>query len=201
VRTIDERGYRISRPPQRSTAGPMRPHPAPGQSACQARPRRDSSGTTARRRRVTLLVNGRTRRKASASKRSRRISRHFRRRVRPSARHRQISPRRTVLPAVVRRFGRSAMACSLVTTRSCVLAVALLFATDVTTAPTAAQEIRQAPAAAPSTGRAAPPGEPGAPLHVSGVIVDAGGAPGCRRVALRLPDRSRGLIRGEARER
>jgi hypothetical protein len=92
VRTIDERGYRISRPPQRSTAGPMRPHPAPGQSACQARPRRDSSGTTARRRRVTLLVNGRTRRKASASKRSRRISRDFRRRVRPPARHRQNQP-------------------------------------------------------------------------------------------------------------
>jgi protocatechuate 3,4-dioxygenase beta subunit len=69
------------------------------------------------------------------------------------------------------------MACSLVAARSYVLAVALLFATTVNSAPAAAQEIRQAPAAAPSTGRAAPPGEPGAPLHVSGVVVDAGGAP------------------------
>ena len=69
------------------------------------------------------------------------------------------------------------MACSLVAARSYVLAVALLFATTVNSALAAAQEIRQAPAAAPSTGRAAPPGEPGAPLHVSGVVVDAGGAP------------------------
>jgi protocatechuate 3,4-dioxygenase beta subunit len=41
----------------------------------------------------------------------------------------------------------------------------------------AAQEVHQAPAAAPATGRATPAGEPGTPLHVSGVVVDANGAP------------------------
>jgi protocatechuate 3,4-dioxygenase beta subunit len=69
------------------------------------------------------------------------------------------------------------MACSLVTARGYVLAAGLLFATDITSARTAAQEIHEAPATAPSTGRVAPPGEPGTPLHVSGVVVDAGGAP------------------------
>jgi len=69
------------------------------------------------------------------------------------------------------------MACSLVTARGYVLAAGLLFAMHVTSARTAAQEIHEAPATAPSTGRVAPQGEPGTPLHVSGVVVDAGGAP------------------------
>ena len=69
------------------------------------------------------------------------------------------------------------MAGSLVTARHYVLAVVLLFATDVTSARTGAQEIHEAPATAASTGRIAPPGEPGAPLHVSGVVIDASGAP------------------------
>ena len=69
------------------------------------------------------------------------------------------------------------MACSLVTARHYVLAVGLLFAMHVTSARTAAQEIHEAPATAPSTGRVAPQGEPGTPLHVSGVVVDASGAP------------------------
>jgi protocatechuate 3,4-dioxygenase beta subunit len=69
------------------------------------------------------------------------------------------------------------MACWLVTARHYALAVGLLFAMHVTSARTAAQEIHEAPATAPSTGRVAPPGEPGTPLHVSGVVVDASGAP------------------------
>jgi protocatechuate 3,4-dioxygenase beta subunit len=40
-----------------------------------------------------------------------------------------------------------------------------------------AQSVREAPATAPSTGRVAPPGEPGQPLHVSGVVVGPDGAP------------------------
>jgi protocatechuate 3,4-dioxygenase beta subunit len=43
--------------------------------------------------------------------------------------------------------------------------------------PVGAQSILDAPAAAPSTGRLAPEGEPGQPLHVSGVVVGPDGAP------------------------
>lgn len=41
----------------------------------------------------------------------------------------------------------------------------------------AAQTSHEAPAAAPSTGRVAPQGEPGTPLRVSGLVVGPGGAP------------------------
>jgi protocatechuate 3,4-dioxygenase beta subunit len=41
----------------------------------------------------------------------------------------------------------------------------------------AAQVSREAPRDAPSTGQIAPAGEPGPRLHVSGVVVDAAGAP------------------------
>ena len=41
----------------------------------------------------------------------------------------------------------------------------------------AAQTVHESPAAAPSTGRVAPQGEPGTPLHVSGLVVGSGGAP------------------------
>jgi protocatechuate 3,4-dioxygenase beta subunit len=41
----------------------------------------------------------------------------------------------------------------------------------------AAQTVHESPAAAPSTGRVTPPGEPGTPLHVSGLVVGPGGAP------------------------
>jgi protocatechuate 3,4-dioxygenase beta subunit len=40
-----------------------------------------------------------------------------------------------------------------------------------------AQSIHEAPAGAPSTGRVAPPGEPGQALSVSGVVVGSDGAP------------------------
>ena len=40
-----------------------------------------------------------------------------------------------------------------------------------------AQSLHEAPSSAPSTGRVAPAGEPGQPLHVSGVVVGADGAP------------------------
>jgi protocatechuate 3,4-dioxygenase beta subunit len=41
----------------------------------------------------------------------------------------------------------------------------------------ASQTVHEAPADAPSTGRVAPAGEPGGPLTVSGVVVDADGKP------------------------
>jgi protocatechuate 3,4-dioxygenase beta subunit len=41
----------------------------------------------------------------------------------------------------------------------------------------AAQTVHESPAAAPSTGRVTPQGEPGTPLHVSGLVVGPGGAP------------------------
>jgi protocatechuate 3,4-dioxygenase beta subunit len=41
----------------------------------------------------------------------------------------------------------------------------------------AAQSIHEAPAAAPSSGRVTPEGEPGQALHVSGVVVGADGTP------------------------
>jgi protocatechuate 3,4-dioxygenase beta subunit len=43
--------------------------------------------------------------------------------------------------------------------------------------PVGAQSILEAPAAAPSSGRLVPEGEPGQPLHVSGVVVGPDGAP------------------------
>ena len=41
----------------------------------------------------------------------------------------------------------------------------------------AMQSVHEAPAAAPSIGRVAPQGEPGQPLHVSGIVVDRSGKP------------------------
>ena len=41
----------------------------------------------------------------------------------------------------------------------------------------AAQSVHEAPANAPSTGRLTPAGEPGTPMHVSGVVVGPDGAP------------------------
>jgi protocatechuate 3,4-dioxygenase beta subunit len=43
--------------------------------------------------------------------------------------------------------------------------------------PSAAQAVHEAPAAAPSTGRVTPQGEPGTPLRVSGLVAGPGGAP------------------------
>jgi protocatechuate 3,4-dioxygenase beta subunit len=43
--------------------------------------------------------------------------------------------------------------------------------------PSSAQSIHEAPAAAPSNGRVTPPGEPGEPLHVGGIVVGADGTP------------------------
>jgi protocatechuate 3,4-dioxygenase beta subunit len=50
-------------------------------------------------------------------------------------------------------------------------------ATMLAIAAPGAQSVHEAPANAPSTGRVAAAGEPGQPLHVSGVVVDAKGAP------------------------
>ncbi len=55
----------------------------------------------------------------------------------------------------------------------CVAAVALVLGS----APCAAQAVHEAPASAPSTGRMTPAGEPGMPLHVSGVVVTRSGSP------------------------
>jgi protocatechuate 3,4-dioxygenase beta subunit len=54
------------------------------------------------------------------------------------------------------------------------VAIALLMLAAV---PVGAQSVLEAPAAAPSTGRLAPEGEPGQPLHVSGVVVSPDGVP------------------------
>ena len=61
--------------------------------------------------------------------------------------------------------------------RRFVLAAACLFWASALAGMTAGQGVHEAPAAAPSTGRVAPQGEPGQPLTVSGVVVDAAGAP------------------------
>ena len=53
----------------------------------------------------------------------------------------------------------------------------VLIATLLLSASLVGQSVREAPANVPSTGRLAPQGEPGQPLSVSGVVVDAGGAP------------------------
>ncbi len=55
-------------------------------------------------------------------------------------------------------------------------ALAFVLALTLTT-PIAAQAVHEAPHGAPSTGRLTPPGEPGTPLHVSGVVVTADGSP------------------------
>jgi protocatechuate 3,4-dioxygenase beta subunit len=69
------------------------------------------------------------------------------------------------------------MADSPVTVRRHISAVAMVIAIGAMTGVAAGQEIHQAPDTASSTGRVAPAGEPGAPLQVSGTVVDAGGAP------------------------
>jgi protocatechuate 3,4-dioxygenase beta subunit len=53
----------------------------------------------------------------------------------------------------------------------------LVVATLLLSTVVAGQSVRDAPANAPSSGRLAPQHEPGSPITVSGVIVDAGGAP------------------------
>ena len=59
--------------------------------------------------------------------------------------------------------------------RACRLAVAVLV--GFTSPLIAAQPVHEAPAAAPAAGRVAPPGEPGTPLNVTGVVVGRDGAP------------------------
>ena len=58
---------------------------------------------------------------------------------------------------------------------SCLATVGFVAFTAISAA--ALQNVHEAPAAAPSTGRVAPTGEPGQQLHVSGVVVGADGAP------------------------
>lgn len=53
----------------------------------------------------------------------------------------------------------------------------VIVAAAVCTAIVAAQSLHEAPAAAPSTGRVAPAGEPGPPMRVSGTVVGPDGAP------------------------
>jgi protocatechuate 3,4-dioxygenase beta subunit len=59
----------------------------------------------------------------------------------------------------------------------CVSSVAVALLTILAAVPVGGQSILEAPATAPSTGRIAPVGEPGQPLHVSGVVVGPDGAP------------------------
>lgn len=54
------------------------------------------------------------------------------------------------------------------------LAIVVAIATAVAAA---AQTVHEAPTTAPSTGRVAPQGEPGQPLHVSGIVVGPDDAP------------------------
>ena len=58
-----------------------------------------------------------------------------------------------------------------------VLASWLALATAILGPGLSAQSVHEAPAAAPSRGAMAPKGEPGQPLHVSGVVVDPDGSP------------------------
>jgi protocatechuate 3,4-dioxygenase beta subunit len=53
----------------------------------------------------------------------------------------------------------------------------LVIATLLLSTSLVGQSVHEAPANAPSTGRLAPQGEPGQPLSVGGLVVDAGGAP------------------------
>jgi protocatechuate 3,4-dioxygenase beta subunit len=55
--------------------------------------------------------------------------------------------------------------------------VMIAFVLAVAVVSLSAQSIHEAPAASPSSGRVTPPGEPGEPLHVSGVVVGADGTP------------------------
>ena len=55
--------------------------------------------------------------------------------------------------------------------------LAILFVTSTAYARVEGQAVHQAPADAPATGQMAPCGEPGAPLHVAGTVVDAAGKP------------------------
>jgi protocatechuate 3,4-dioxygenase beta subunit len=63
-----------------------------------------------------------------------------------------------------------------VTSRS-VRRAAIAAALAVVAVSLTAQTLHQAPSGAPSSGRLVPQGEPGTPLRVSGVVVDAAGAP------------------------
>jgi protocatechuate 3,4-dioxygenase beta subunit len=67
--------------------------------------------------------------------------------------------------------------CQSFAARPCTLRSAVTILVALTCASAAAQSIHEAPAAAPSSGRVAPQGEPGQPLHVSGVVVGSDGAP------------------------
>jgi protocatechuate 3,4-dioxygenase beta subunit len=73
------------------------------------------------------------------------------------------------------------MSQSLVATHRCAARIAILACALACVAlaslSAAAQSVHEAPAAAPSTGRVAPQGEPGQPLRVSGVVSGADGAP------------------------
>jgi protocatechuate 3,4-dioxygenase beta subunit len=53
----------------------------------------------------------------------------------------------------------------------------MAIAFSLTSVATLAQSVHEAPPTAASTGRVAPQGEPGQPLHVSGVVVAPDGAP------------------------
>ena len=55
--------------------------------------------------------------------------------------------------------------------------LAVTVAVALMAASAAAQSVHEAPPAAPSTGRVVPQGEPGQPLHVSGVVVGPEGTP------------------------
>jgi protocatechuate 3,4-dioxygenase beta subunit len=64
-----------------------------------------------------------------------------------------------------------------VATRRHVSRLSLAMFVGLAVASAAAQSVHEAPAAAPSTGRVAPKGHPGQPLHVSGVVVGPDGVP------------------------
>ncbi len=63
------------------------------------------------------------------------------------------------------------------TTSDCVRRVALATALTLIAVSLTAQSVHEAPSGAPSSGRLVPHGEPGTPLRVRGVVVDAAGAP------------------------
>jgi protocatechuate 3,4-dioxygenase beta subunit len=67
--------------------------------------------------------------------------------------------------------------------RTTAYGLGITVATILAVAALPAQSVHEAPADAPATGRVAAKGEPGQPLHVSGVVVDAKGAP-IRRASL-----------------
>jgi protocatechuate 3,4-dioxygenase beta subunit len=65
----------------------------------------------------------------------------------------------------------------LVVSRQRVLAVSLAFVLVAARPGAVAQSAHEAPSSAPPAGRVTPPGEPGQPLSVSGVVVGPDGAP------------------------